>query len=88
MGWGRGGASGSLAGSCPVPRGPAGSQALGWVQENTLVFSPKGLVSTQDASGAMLGTEEQLKPTEALLSGLVGAQTFKHTHTVTRCGTF
>lgn len=43
-------------------------QVLGWVLENTLVFSPRGLASTHDASGAVLGTEVQPKPTGALLS--------------------
>lgn len=68
-------------------------QVLGWVLENTLVFSPRGLASTHDASGAVLGTEVQPKPTGALLSGFVGAQTFTpppppHTHTMASCGTF
>ena len=64
-------------------------QVLGWVLENTLVFSPRGLVSTHDASGAVLGTEVQPKPTGALLSGFVGAPTFTptRTHTHTRAHT-
>lgn len=66
--------------------GPAGSQALGWVRENTLGFSPKGLVSTQDASGAMLGTGGAAETASgpALRPGR-GSDIY--THTVTSCGT-
>ena len=60
-------------------------QVLGWVLENTLVFSPRGLASTHDASGAVLGTEVQPKPTGPCCQALSGhrhlhPRTHTHTH--------